>query len=248
MNKDTKLNEKLYQYLAHLFDTKTTYDVHEFLIHSEIHIERDYSSSFRNAKKLGLIVDPEIYKKYQGKLNQFKDMISAKFDEFSNSYITNVKIFPNLNKFQILNNRITPINTPWEEVNSDQNILLNQLRTASENVDYQNIGNTSRTLLQKVSNIVFDLEKHKAHDKSIDLSEGKFKNRLHTYIKTELGGSSNKELRDYSVSVITTAEKSVDLANKLTHDINANLMMAESCVISTITAISIIKLIEDKPE
>jgi len=61
-----------------------------------------------------------------------------------------------------------------------------------------------------------------------------------------LHGIGNKELLDYCESVITTTEKSIDLANKLTHYLNASSMMAEFCVISTVTAISIIKLIDNK--
>lgn len=241
---DTLLSEKLFQYLIHLFDTSTTYDIHEFLTHSKVHIKPDYSSSFADAHGFIIIVDPEIYKKYQGYLKQFKGSISSKFYQFTQTPITKVDIYPDLSKFQILENRIVPINTPWQEINSRQSHLLNLLRTAKETVDFQNIGNTSRTLLQKIASTVFDPAKHIAEEKDIDLGEAKFKNRLHTYIKVELGGKENKELRDYAVSVVTTAEKSIDLANKLTHDLNANSLMAESCVISTITVISIIKLIQ----
>lgn len=244
MEQGTRIADKLYQYLVHLFDTSTTYDVHEFLLHSDVYIEIDVASGLSNAHNLHLIVNPEIYKKHQGHLRNFKISIAKKFEEFSHISILNVEVYPNLNKFQILRNNYTPIITPWEEINKGQEHLIDSLRTAKETIDYQNIGNSSRTLLQKVSTIVFNPSKHKADGIAIDLSEGKFKNRLHTYIKAELGGDENKELRDFALSVITTAEKSVDIANKLTHDLNANPLLAESCVISTITAISIVRLIE----
>lgn len=241
-NTDTKISEKLYQFLVHLFDTRTTYDIHEFLLHSEIHVQIDFNSKLLTPGDMHIIVDPEIYKKYNGSLNSFKSEIGSKYREFAHMTITGVQVYPNLNKFQILNNRITPVVTPWEEINSLQAHLIDQLRTAEKTIDFQNIGNTSRTLLQKVANHVFDPLKHIAPD-AIDLGEAKFKNRLHTYIKTELA-NSKQELRDYAISVITTAEKSVDLANTLTHDLKANLMMAESCVISVVTVISLVKMIE----
>lgn len=140
--------------------------------------------------------------------------------------------------------RIVPINTPWQDINSGQNHLLSLLRTAKETIDFQNIGNSARTLLQKLSNILFKPEIHIPEESGIDVSEGKFKNRLHTYIKAELGGKNNKEMRDYAVSLVTTAEKSIDLANKLTHDLNANSLMAESCVISALSVIGLIKSIQ----
>lgn len=237
------LPEKHYQFLLHLFDTSTTYDIHEFLMHSKIYPGEDYQSNYSDAFAFKIIVDPEIYKKYQGYLKPFGNTISAKFYEFTKVRINSVTIFPDLEKFQILENRMVPANTPWQEVNQGQSHLIDLLRTAKETIDFQNIGNAARTLLQKISSIVFDPEKHISEKPDVDLSEGKFKNRLHAFIKHELGGPENKELRDYAVSVVTTAEKSIDLANKLTHDLNANSLMAESCVISTITVISILKLI-----
>jgi hypothetical protein len=244
MSDDSQLSEKLFQYLLHLFDTPSTLDVHEFLTYSTIYKERDYFSNFTDAYEFLIIVNPEIFKKYQYFIERFEDSISDKFHQFSHVYITRVKTIPDLNKFQILENRIVPINTPWQDINSGQNHLLSLQRTAKETIDFQNIGNSCRTLLQKLANIVFKPEKHISENTAIELDESKFKNRLHTYIRIELAGSNNKELRDYALSVITTAEKSVDLANKLTHDLNATPLMSESCVISTITVISIIKLIE----
>ncbi len=239
-----EMPEKTFQYLLHLFDTSTTYDVHDFLIHSKISVEKDYTSGFSDSMGLFILLDPEIFKKYQGSIKQFENNISSKLSQFTNTHIYKVKTYPDLKRFQILENRIVPINTPWQEINSGQTHLLNLQRTATETIDFQNIGNSSRTLLQKVANIVFNPTKHICSDKNIDLGEAKFKNRLHTYIRSELTGSENKELRDYSYSVITTSEKSVDLANKLTHDLKANRLMSELCVISTVTVISIIKLIE----
>lgn len=239
---EKRLNDKLYHYLLDLFDTRTTYDIHEFLTHSVIYIEDNYSIAIKDGKIMHIVVDPVIYKKYQGLLHQFKPSIRQKFMEFSHRIITKVEVYPDLNKFQILQNAIVPIITPWEEINKKQDHLINLLKTAKETIDYQNVGNAARTLLQKLADIVFKADKHKSDTPDIDLSEGRFKNRLHTYIKSELGGKENKELRDFAISAITTAEKSVDLANKLTHDLNADSLLAETCTISVITVVSIIKL------
>ena len=238
----SKLNETSYQFLLHLFDTGTTYDIHEFLSHSTIYTEDDFR--IKDALKFYILINPEIFKKYQNIIKQIEDSISFKFYNFSHRHVSSVETFPDLNKFQILENRIVPIFTPWQEINSSQNHLLELQRTAKESIDFQNVGNSCRTILQKLAEIVFIPTKHICEDITIDLSAGKFKNRLHTYIRTELGGTENKELRDYALAVITAAEKSVDLANKLTHDLKATPFMAESCVISTVTVISIIKLIE----
>ena len=119
-----KLPEKGYQYLAHLFDTSTTYDIHEFLIHSEIFIEENQFHNSNDAYKMEIKTDPEIYKKYQGYVNRFSESIAGKLEAFSGLWITDLKVFPDLSKFQILNNRITPILTPWEKINIGQNNLI----------------------------------------------------------------------------------------------------------------------------
>jgi hypothetical protein len=238
-----RLPDKEYQFLVHLFDKDGTRVIHEFLVHSDIYIYESLDQNYRRAFILGIIVHPEIYKKNIDNLENISGAIEHRLEEYSGRPIMHTKIHPNLKKFQILKNTYVPVNTPWADINQDQIHLLELLRSSSKTIDYQNIGNASRTLLQKLANHVFNPDKHIA-PQGIDVGAAMFKNRLHTYIRTELGGSDNKQLRDFALSVISTAESSVDLANKLTHDLNADSMLAECCVISTMTAISIIRLIE----
>lgn len=239
---EKRLESKIYHYLVDLFETDTTCDIHEFLLHSVIYIEDGYNFVSRDGEILHVIVDPELYKKHHQSLHLFKTSILIKYSEFTHRRTIGVKVYPDLSKFQILQNAINPILTPWEEINNVQIHMINLLKSATNSIDYQNVGNAGRTILQKLSNIVFIPAKH-LPEALIDLSEGKFKNRLHTYIKCELSGSINKELREFSIAAITTAEKSVDLANKLTHDLNANPLLAEVCTISVVTVVNIIKLI-----
>ncbi|MFC0603558.1 hypothetical protein [Winogradskyella pulchriflava] len=239
-----RLDEKLYQYLLHLFDKPDTQNIHEFLAQSEVYYSSDISSSFRGAREITFILHPETFKKFDNSSKEIEHLICSKLGKISKAVITRSNSVPDFKKFQVLENRIIPIYTEWEEINNLQKKAINQLRTSNETIDYQNIGNTCRTIMQRISELVFDAEKHLAPE-GVDLGNGKFKNQLHTYIKAEIGGSSNKELRDYAVSAITTAEKSIDLSNKLTHDLKASQMMAEACVISCISAVGIIKLINN---
>lgn len=236
-------DKKDIQYLIYFFDGKDSESIHEFLIHSEFYYALNRFSLNTDERLLSIVSDPEIFKKYYKQLDSFKAEISKMLREFSGVNIYKIKVEPNLKKFQISANRYIPVSTPWEEINNAQNNMLEQFRKAAESIDYQNIGNTCRTIMQKVSNIVFDLQQHIAPE-NIDVSEGKFKNRLHTYIKTELGGNRNEKIRDYSLSVINTTEKAIDLANTLTHSLNADSFIAESCVISTISAINLVRIIE----
>lgn len=231
------------QYLIYFFDKDGSESIHEFISHSEFYYAPNIFSAKGNERLLSIVSEPEICKKYYHQFDSFKTQIKNMLLEFTGVSIGKINIKPNLKNFQISANRYVPVLTPWQEINNTQSTMLEQFRKASESIDYQNIGNTCRTIMQKISNIVFDPQKHIAPP-SIDVSEGKFKNRLHTYIKTELGGHSHKDVRVYSLSVIDTAEKAIDLANTLTHSLNADSFIAESCVISTISSINIIRIIE----
>lgn len=254
MNNFEKLEESSYQFLIYMMEDHETEYIHDFLVHSDIFFEKDIFylnlesrlfSSIKGGRILSIISNPDIYKKYYRQFEEIGKILKAKLYEISGYVITNITFKPNLEKFQILENRYTPVNTHWEEINNYQNILIDQLRTATEPIHYQNIGNTCRTIMQKIAEIVFNPETHKAPaDK--DLSKGMFKNRLHAYIKTELAGKDYRELRDFSLSIINSAENSINIANALTHSLNADSFIAEFCVISTISAVNTINIINRK--
>jgi len=235
------------QYLIHFFDKDDSESIHEFVSHSEFYYATNNLSGKINARLVQILTNPEMYKKYCHQLDSFKDKISKTLQEFSDVDIYKIVIRPNLNRFQILANRYFPVSTPWDEINEVQNTMLEQLRAATNPMEYQNIGNTCRTLMQKISNIVFKSHKHIAPEK-IDVSEGKFKNRLHTYMDNELCGHNNLKIKDFSLSLIDTTEKAIDLANNLTHSLNADSFIAESCVVCTISSINIIRIIEKNKE
>jgi hypothetical protein len=98
--------------------------------------------------------------------------------------------------------------------------------------------------MKKITLQVFDEKKHIAD--GVDLSADKYKNRLHTYIKTELQGSENKDFRHFSEAIIASCEKAIDLSNTLTHDLKATAFMAESSAIGVLTTINVIRLIKSR--
>jgi hypothetical protein len=155
--------------------------------------------------------------------------------------IERVIIEPDYNRLNIINSIVHPIKTDWEEINLLQETLIKQLSSATNELDARNIGNSCRIILEKISDKVFDPSKHITTE-AMDLSEGKFKNRLRVFLQNELNGESNKLLRQLSISAIDTVSKSVDLANTLTHKKEADCLIAEFCVVGTISAIGLINL------
>ncbi len=223
-------------------------DIKEFLAHGELSIIlKDFYTPTRVTRKiLKISVDPYIYRKYHTMVPYFTKDIGKLFSEVTQVILYKEKAMPDLEKFHILQNDIITVITPWEEINKSQEDLLRLLRTSSNTLEYQNVGNSSRAIMQKLSDIIFDPNKHIAQ--GIDLSQGKFKNRLHTYITIELGNSQQEELRKYIEAIISATEKGIDLMNKVTHDLNTNSFYAESCVIGVVTSIGLINLVRNMPK
>jgi hypothetical protein len=192
-------------------------------------------------------VAPEIYVKYADDLERISEIIQHYMNRSMNSsqlMISKVLIKPNYDKIQILNSEISVVQTAWEEINSLQNKIIADIKRANISIDFQNIGNSSRIIMDKLARIVFNPELHKANIQ-VDLSNGKFKNQFHTYIACELNGEQNKELRQFSESAITFTEKAIDLMNQTTHKLDIQRHFAEVCVISTISVISLIKAVNE---
>ena len=235
-----------FEYLCHLFDDSKTDYIYKVLSHSEIRIEGSGPPYFYLT--LNLLCDPEIYKIYSGSKDEITGRILSKIEgTFENLHkIKKVNLIPDLSRFQLLNNQYQTIQTPWHDINSDQELILSMLKSAQSAIQVQNIGNTGRTILQKIANHLFDSSKHCEPGK--DIPAGKYKNRLHAIIKYNLKDFSRSEFQEYANSQIETAEKSVDLANTLTHSLNAFQALAELCVISVLSVVSVMKVIHGLKE
>ena len=218
----------------------------EFLQASQLYIKEDHIYKGFIPKpvlNLHIITEPDMYLKQQNIARAIGKQFTDTYQSLTLFKIEAFKVRPELSKFQILNNPIKQVFTPWEQVNRTQNILINQLTEAKEVVEYENIGNTSRKLLKQLADAVFIPEKHIA-PANVKVGSEEYKNRLHTYILTEVGDTrQNEEYMSCVDAIINTATKSVDLSNKVTHDSKGYRVMVESCVISVITVVNLIKTI-----
>jgi len=224
---------------------ESSYDkkgVHEFLTHSELTFE-PVIHRVGGQPTLYISVDPYIFLKNHHLAPHFGNDILKLFHQVAGlERFPAVRVTPDLEKFHILQNDIIPVVTPWQEINSLQEGLIKSMRMANDTIAYQNVGNSARTIMLKLASTVFDEKRHTA---TVDLSEAKFKNRLHTYIKTELATKQQDELRQYTEAIISATEKGIDLMNKVTHDTKTDGFYAETCAISVVTSIHLIKLIHE---
>ena len=218
----------------------------EILNHSEFNFEEHWNQrSFPNLFNLKIKLTPEVYTKYYNNIGRYEQILNKRINDSSELKIDVLEILPDYNKLKIINSDIFPLYTEWEEINRYQDRLLENLERSTDSIDFQNLGNTSRSIMDKLAREVFDPQKHSPIDKSKEVLNGKFKNQLHAYIDSVLSGSKNKEFRKLAESSIEIVERAIDFMNSTTHKFNAKRHLAEVCVISTISAISLIRLIKE---
>ena len=209
----------------------------------QVHTQRNYANTFYN---LFVTVDPSTFVKINKELASVKNTIKRLIGEITTDlYINEVIIAPDYDKISIINSEVSVIQTEWEEINDLQKKLIDLFKKSDGSIDYQNIGNSARTLMDKLSRIVFDKELHKPDDPKIDVRNGKFKNQLHSFIATKLRGGQNEDIRKLANATIEFMEKSIDLMNVTTHKLDVQKHFAELCIISLINVISVIKSINE---
>jgi hypothetical protein len=218
----------------------------EILDNSELDFGQHWSQKNSSiAHSLDINVSPVVFTKRYKDIQNIERKLEILINNISQIYLENVTILPNYNRLEILNSEISSIITVWEDINQLQKKLIEDMKISNQEIDYQNIGNSSRNLMDKLARLVFDPSIHKSEKPNVDLSNGKFKNQFHTYISFSLKGESNKELKKFAESSIEFTEKAIDLMNQTTHKLDVKKHFAEVCVISTISVISLIKAINE---
>lgn len=210
----------------------------------KVYPQREYSVMFYNVI---FKVAPTTFVKINKEIRSVKNTLVRLIKEVSAKqvYINEVVIIPDYSKISIINSEVSIIETDWEEINNLQSKLIDLLKESDGSIDYQNIGNASRTLMDKLARIVFDKDLHKPEDSTIDVRNGKFKNQLYSYIVATLKGKQNEDIRNLAKSAIEFMEKGIDLMNVTTHKLDVQKHFAELCIISAINTVSIIKSINE---
>lgn len=194
---------------------------------------------------LHIKVTPHIFTKYLDCWKNYEKEFKYYFNMILEFPVAAVVVKPDYDKLLSLNNEIIPVTTPWEEINNYQIRLIENLSASQDPIDFQNVGNTSRTILDKVAREVFSPKIHMSKF-GVDVSNGQFKNQLHTYIAHVLAGKRNKEFRKFAETSIEFVKSAIDMMNSTTHKHHAELHFAELCVISTISAVNVIKTLYEQ--
>lgn len=249
MKEENQLIQKVKYILSKISTQKDENYMIEIINHSFFELENYWIyRGFSTDYKLKIFLTADIYSKYYDLKKDIINIIKLRINDSTQLSIISIEILPDYDKLELVSSEVKPIYTKWEEINLNQNKLIESLQRSNESLDYQNVGNIARTLMDKLARKVFNSSIHIPEDKSIILVDGKYKNPLNTYIASELKGKSNKGLRKLAQSSIEFVSDAIDLMNATTHKLNAEKHLAELCVISTISAISIIKTVYEMPK
>jgi hypothetical protein len=221
-----------------------------------IHIEIIQNSRFlfkkhlayqhmNNVYNLKIYSSPSVFYKYFDYKNMLQKEFRNRINKSTEYIIENTDWLIDIDKLEVNQIDVILVKTEWEEINELQKKLIDSLKKSLDSIDYQNIGNTSRTIMDKLAREIFDKEKHIPNKPTIEVHNGKFKNQLNTYVASELSGKTNKELRKIAKSSINLVSDSIDVMNKTTHKLDVDKKFAELCVISTISVINVIKIISE---
>ena len=200
---------------------------------------------FPKAHNLKIYTSPKTFYPNFDYKNMIQKEIKERINQSTDYSIDTIEWVVDLDKLEVNQIDVVLVKTEWEEINELQKKLFDSLKQSVDSIDYQNIGNTSRSIMDKLAREVFKKEKHIPNDPKIEIHTGKFKNQLSTYVASELSGKTNKELRKIAESTINLVSDSIDVMNKTTHKLDADKRFAELCVISTIGVINVIKIIAD---
>lgn len=236
--------EKILYILKEISRKKGETDLYEILEQSELKFSDHWNRrSFENLYNLEIRTSPELYTEHYDKKRMFEEFLSTRINDSTPINVDKLEIKPDYDRIQIINSQIKSIRTPWEEINDHQKKLLEHLTKAKQSLDYQNIGLISRTIMEKLANLLFDPEIHK--DPKLELSKGKFKNQLHAFIEYQLKGTSNEELRKLAKNSIDFSRYAIDVIQKTTHKLDGQGYFAEICAISLVSTINLIKTISE---
>lgn len=224
----------------------------DFLKESEIFIVKDERRPMGRVVitfEFTFQVPVPTYKKYELQHGYFQAKLKEDLHKFHQYQSVIVYLTADWERLQRVSTEVRPVQTPWQEINSMQEHLLFQVRTADATIAFQNVGNTARHLMRKLSDTVFIMEKHTPINNKVNLDPDKSKNRLWAFVLYKIPSSSTGDrLQDYAKSLLETTDKAIDLSNTVTHALHADAFLAQSCAVSTITALQVIKLIYDLPD
>lgn len=128
----------------------------------------------------------------------------------------------------------------WDDVKSAINKLEKDCLAAENTIDFQNVGNSCRTILLTVGKMVYNPSIHpKESIDGIKIGKADTVEMISSFIRHTLPGSKNEKYRSY-------AQATNDLANMLTHKTTATRKDMMITVSATINLVYLVGVLGDR--
>jgi hypothetical protein len=129
--------------------------------------------------------------------------------------------------------------TGWEKIDNSVSQLTNELASASDRIDLNQIGLRCRETIILLAKEVYIEDFHHPSSYPGAISPTDSAKMLEGYIEYYFKGAANDEKRKY-------AKATNNLANNLTHKQTASKLDAKLCLSATISLINIVKIVNDE--
>lgn len=126
----------------------------------------------------------------------------------------------------------------WERIDRSLKEIKGRIKLAKNEEQFQAIGLLCRETIISLAQAIYDKHKHPLVD-NVTPSKTDAKRMIEAYIKAEIAGSSNENLRKY-------AKASLSFANELTHKRTANGKDVSICASATTSLVNLIGILENR--
>jgi hypothetical protein len=219
----------------------------EFVKNASIEYFKAQGYGDDNIIQLRITVPYSIFAEHHRNFSDYKDDIMGVVKVAQGWDIDDVIFTTDWTKLKLAT-LISPAETPWKEINDMQDRLLKEVKASEKTLDFMQVGLTSREMLKKLAELVYDDGKHRnfAEDRNVGSNESK--NRLWAYVSYKFSNDNRSDVIDYYKAILNASDKAINLANTTTHKGTDDSFFASTCAISAITTVHIIKMIHDRQD
>jgi len=131
--------------------------------------------------------------------------------------------------------------TGWKQIDRDVKLTISRFEKASDTIEFKAVTNMLRDILEKISNEVYEVDKHQPITFVGNVSNSDIKRKLEGYFKYNYKGKSNDEYLNFAIST-------VNLVNKLVHSSSQTMLNLRMGIEATLMLIRIINLTNSMEE
>jgi len=235
--------QKIIFTITQLLEANQDFELAEILRSANVTAEQTGFDNWNggiNFYTISVAISVEKFVKLQSLQINAEKHIQEKFEIILRPYesirIAEIIIIPESGQSDLLNISINL--SGWERIDRSLKEIKDRIKIAKNEEQYQAIGLFCRETIISLAQAIYDKDKHLTIDNVVP-SKTDANRMIEAYIKTEIAGSTNENLRKY-------AKASLSLANEVTHKRTANGKDVSICATATISLVNLIGILENR--